>query len=60
MNEITREWLEVFHECKAKGEVLRDSPFWRLAIYALPNGVDPNHPDVIEALIAIRESVEQK
>jgi hypothetical protein len=60
VNEITREWIEVFDGCVMRGEVLRDSAFWRLALYHLPEGVDPNHPEVIDALVMIRESVESK
>ncbi len=52
---VTAEWLETFKLSKAKGENLADSVFWRLALTTLPEGVDPNNPEVQAAIREIRK-----
>ncbi len=59
-DEITRDWLDVFAESKAKGEDLADSVFWRLAMFALPEGVDPENAEVQSALREIKAAVERR
>jgi hypothetical protein len=61
MNDLTREWLEVFAESKRNGENLADSIFWRLSVQVcLPTGVDGGNPQVQQALAEIRESIARR
>ena len=60
MSELTDEWLGVFSDCKARGENLADSIFWRMALECLPMGVDPEDQRVVDALAEIRAAVDQK
>jgi hypothetical protein len=60
MNELTYEWLKTFAECKTSGENLANSVFWRLALHALPLGVDGNNPEVRAALKEIQVAVEKR
>lgn len=57
MDEITRDWLEVFRESKERGEDLSCSVFWRLALHTLPLGVDGNCEEVKQAVREIQEAV---
>lgn len=52
IDELTEEWLEVFEDAKAKGELT--SIFFRLSISVLPEGVDPNDERVRKAIEEIR------
>lgn len=56
MNELTKDWLQLFNEDKAKG-TLAKSIFWRLATFDLPEGVDPDNPEVIAAIEDIRQAL---
>ncbi len=60
MNEITRDWLDVFEKSKRAGEELEKSVFWRLAVFVLPLGVDPEHPDVQKALAEIKAAMNKQ
>lgn len=54
MNELTKDWLQLFNEDKAEG-ALGKSIFWRLAAEVeLPEGVDPDNPEVMAAIGDIR------
>lgn len=54
IDEITRDWLNVFAAVKSKGELAK-SAFFRLAsLDVLPAGVDPTNPEVVAALREIR------
>ena len=57
-DELTQEWLDVFDECRRRGDNLADSIFWRLAITSLPLGVDRDDTAVRAAIEEIKASVE--
>ena len=51
MNELTRDWLEVYYKAVARGDDFKASIWWRLAAMGeLPLGVDTDHPEMIVAL----------
>lgn len=57
MNELTQEWLKVYRDLKANGENPSDSIFFRLALHVLPIGVDPDEPEVKQAIAEIAEGL---
>lgn len=59
VRETTQDWLDCFESSRARGENLADSIFWRLALYTLPECVDPDDPRVKAALEEIRCSVQK-
>lgn len=53
MESVTQEWLECFKESKENGGLT--SVFFRLTpIIGLPEGVDPENPEVIAAIEDIK------
>jgi hypothetical protein len=56
---LTEEWLECFQESKAKGEDLRQSAFWRLAVLAGPPlGINEDDFRVQKVLREIQAALE--
>jgi hypothetical protein len=60
MDSLTQEWLECYRDDKANGENPADHIFWRLALDVLPEGVNPNDPQVIAAIAEIRTACEKR